>query len=164
MKPVLMISDLPAWGRVALALGIPVLEKAGIQTCCLPTALLSTHGAYAGAVVQAQTDFLAKALSHLASLELEFSALYSGFISEAAQFELLLPLVRSQSAKGALGLVDPIMGDNGTLYGFFDQAFVGQMRCLLADADIITPNITEATFLFGHDPTTPPATEPELKT
>ncbi len=57
---VLLISDLPTWGRVALASAAPLLEAAGFQACCLPTALLSTHGAYAGFVLEPQTAFLEK--------------------------------------------------------------------------------------------------------
>jgi len=37
------IHDLSGFGRVSLALVIPILSTMGIQVCLLPTAVLSTH-------------------------------------------------------------------------------------------------------------------------
>ena len=162
-KPVLIASDLPAWGRVALAVGIPVLEKMGFQACSLPTALLSTHGAYPGAVLQGQTDFLEKAIVHLESLELEFSAFLTGFVADEAQFDLLAPLQKLVRSQGGLNVTDPVMGDNGKLYSFFDGSFVSRMRSFLACSDLVTPNLTEAALLLGTDPASIPATEGELR-
>ena len=44
-------------------------------------------------------------------------------------------------------LVDPVMGDNGTLYAGFDEAFALEMKRLLSRADVIVPNVTEAAYL-----------------
>lgn len=160
--PVLMLSDLPAYGRVALALGIPLLERRGIQTASLPTALLSTHGAYPGAVCIPQTDFLKSALGHLRSLTLHFSALYSGFIAEAAQFGLIASLAKEQRNQGAFVLIDPILGDNGKVYGIMPPDAVDLMKQLVGDADMITPNITEAALLLGKGPEERPRTDRDL--
>lgn len=157
------MSDLPAWGRVALSLAIPVLERQGIQTCCLPTALLSTHGGYPEAVVQPQTAFMEAGLAHLDRLGLGFSAVYAGFVAEAAQFPLIQRTLASQAAKGAIVLVDPILGDNGRLYGMFSPADVPRMRELVGQAHLITPNITEAALLLGHEPARRPADAAELR-
>ncbi len=152
IDPVAIASDLPCWGRVALAVGVPVLEKRGIQVCPLPTALLSAHGAYPGSAMRSQTDFLSEAIAHLERLDVRFSAFLSGFVAEAAQFDLLEPLAKRVRSGGGLVMVDPVMGDNGKLYGFFDDPFVRRMREFISNADVITPNLTEAALLLGIDP------------
>jgi len=150
-NPVVIASDLPSWGRVALAVGVPVLEKRGIQVCALPTALLSAHGAYPGSALHSQSAFMADSIAHLERLDIRFSALLSGFVAEAAQFDLLEPLVKRVRSSGGLVLVDPVMGDHGSLYSFFNESFVQRMRAFIARADIITPNLTEAALLLGTD-------------
>ena len=45
--------------------------------------------------------------------------------------------------------VDPAMADNGKLYPAFDEAFAKHMGTLCAKADIIVPNMTEASFMTG---------------
>ncbi len=143
---VLLLSDLPAWGRVALASAVPLLESAGFQACSLPTALLSTHGAYPGFVLQPQTEFLQKAWAHLETLELKFAAVAVGFVGESTQFPLLGKIVAAVKASGGLVLVDPILGDHGRRYSLF----------------LITPNLTEAALLLGRAPGTQPETDAEV--
>lgn len=149
MNRVLALSDLPAFGRVALALTIPLLEKKGIQVCALPTALLSTHGAYPGAQLQGQTAYLEKSLDHLRGLKVDFQALYTGFVADQRQFALVQDLAGELKRKGAFILVDPILGDHGKLYGLFTPEAVPAMGALAAQADLITPNLTEAALLLG---------------
>ncbi|MBP3381230.1 MAG: bifunctional hydroxymethylpyrimidine kinase/phosphomethylpyrimidine kinase, partial [Clostridia bacterium] len=45
--------------------------------------------------------------------------------------------------------VDPVMGDNGKLYTGFTMAFAQKMASLCRKADVIVPNLTEATALLG---------------
>jgi pyridoxine kinase len=46
-------------------------------------------------------------------------------------------------------MVDPVMADNGCFYAGFDETMAAAFRGLLPQADIITPNVTEAAFLTG---------------
>jgi pyridoxine kinase len=165
MKPqraVLLISDLPAWGRVALASAVPLVEAAGFQACCLPTALLSTHGAYPGFVLEPQTAFLERAWDHLATLDLEFAGAAFGFVGGHDQFPLLERIAAAVRAGGGLVLVDPILGDNGRRYGLFQADYVPAFRSLVARADVITPNLTEAALLLGEDPAMAPESADEV--
>lgn len=169
MKPrrpqpaILLVSDLPTWGRVALASAGPLVEAAGFQACCLPTALLSTHGAYPGFVLEPQTAFLEKAWAHLATLELKFAGAAFGLVGDRAQFPLLESIAEAVRAGGGLVLVDPILGDNGRRYGLFHEDYVPAFRSLVARADVITPNLTEAALLLGEDPTMAPDTGSEVE-
>lgn len=165
MKPqnaVLLVSDLPTWGRVALASAAPLVEAAGFQACCLPTALLSTHGAYAGFVLEPQTAFLERAWVHLESLKLTFSGVAFGLVGDLDQFDVLGRIASSVKASGGTVLVDPILGDHGRRYGLFHEDYVPAFRTLIARADIITPNVTEAALLLGEDPSRVPETPAEV--
>jgi pyridoxine kinase len=159
--PVLLVSDLPAWGRVALASAIPLIEAAGFQACALPTALLSTHGAYPGFVLEPQSRFLDAGWRHLKSLEVTFAGVIIGFVGELQQFAVLEDIAATVKAGGGLVLVDPILGDNGKRYGLFHEDYVPAFRSLLAMADIITPNLTEAAMLLDHAPDLVPKSEAE---
>ena len=46
-------------------------------------------------------------------------------------------------------IVDPAMGDNGKLYPAFNEHYAKKNADLCAVADIIDPNITEASFMTG---------------
>jgi pyridoxine kinase len=163
MQPaVLLVNDLPAWGRVALASAIPLVESAGFQACCLPTALLSTHGAYPGFVLEPQTGFLERAWTHLSGLDLKFAGAAFGLVGDRDQFPVLERMVEAVKDAGGLVLVDPILGDNGRRYGLFHEDYVPAFRSLVRRADVITPNLTEAALLLGEDPTRSPTTDAEL--
>ena len=159
--PVLLVSDLPAWGRVALASAIPLIEKAGFQACALPTALLSTHGAYPGFVLEPQSRFLDAAWKHLKSLGVTFAGVAVGLVGDLQQFPVLEDIAATVKAGGGLVLVDPILGDNGKRYGLFHDDYVPAFRSLLSLADIITPNLTEAALLLDHAPDLAPRSEAE---
>lgn len=154
---VLLVSDLPTWGRVALASAVPLVEAAGFQACALPTALLSSHGAYPGFVLEPQTVFLGRAWDHLKTLGLKFRGAAFGLVGDQAQFPLLEQIADSIHAQGGLVLVDPILGDHGRRYGLFHEDYVPAFRSLVSLADIITPNLTEAALLLGEDPLAPRA-------
>ncbi len=53
-------------------------------------------------------------------------------------------------------LVDPVLGDNGRLYGCFSPDYVQELRALCKLAHIITPNLTEAALLTGSSPNDSP--------
>jgi len=158
---VLLVSDLPAWGRVALASAIPLVEAAGFQACALPSALISTHGAYPGFVLEPQSRFLDAAWRHLKTLNLKFAGVAFGLVGELQQFPILEDIADTVKASGGLVLVDPILGDNGRRYGLFHEDYVPAFRSLLTRADIITPNLTEAALLLDHAPDLTPKTEAE---
>ena len=47
--------------------------------------------------------------------------------------------------------VDPAMADNGVLYTGFTPEFAKEMGKLCGKADVIVPNLTEASFMLGVD-------------
>ena len=49
----------------------------------------------------------------------------------------------------AVKVIDPVMADNGVLYKGFSPEFASAMATLCGKADLIIPNLTEASFMLG---------------
>lgn len=60
--------------------------------------------------------------------------------------------------KNTLKVVDPVMGDNGMIYSTYNDKMCNKISYLVNNADIITPNVTEAAILLGYDYTKTPDT------
>jgi pyridoxine kinase len=113
-------------------------------------------------MMEPQTAYLNRAWAHLKTLDLKFAAVAIGFVGDRAQFPLLEEIANTVKASGGLVLVDPILGDNGRRYGLFSEDYVPSFRSLIAQADVITPNLTEAALLLGKDPGSIPGTSEEV--
>jgi pyridoxine kinase len=61
-------------------------------------------------------------------------------------------------------MVDPVMADDGKLYSIFTPEFAVGMRSLCEKADIIVPNITEASLLVGESYCEGPHTKDYIET
>ncbi len=144
------IHDLAGFGRAALTVVIPILSRMGIQVCPLPSAVFSTHGAFARHVSVDLTAFQQECLQHWSDLELTFDAVYSGFLSRVEQIDLLTAYLNQPANPHRLVLIDPVLGDHGALYGVTDPRMVEAMRSYIAVADVVTPNLTEAALLLGE--------------
>ncbi|MDR2050769.1 MAG: pyridoxamine kinase [Deltaproteobacteria bacterium] len=153
-SPVLRVAaihDLSGFGRTSLTVVIPVLSAMGIQVCPLPTAALSTQTSGFDDfcfvdLSSAMRDFLA----HWRSLGLRFDAVYSGFLGSPGQVETVAACIESCLPEDGLAVVDPVLGDNGTLDPTMSMEMVEKQRWLIARADCITPNLTEAALLLGE--------------
>ena len=153
-KTILTVHDLSGVGRCALTVVIPALAAAGYQPIPLPTAVLSTHtGGFTGMARQNLTGFMRESIDHWMELGLTFDAVYTGYLADPAQGELVLELIEYVRRQGKpFVLVDPAMGDDGALYHSIDPAMPGVMKALCQRADLITPNLTEAFLLCGEAP------------
>lgn len=154
MKPspptVLAIHDLSGFGRGSLTTVLTVLGAMGVQVCPMPTSLLSTHTEFEDFSFLDLTAEMEKFIAHWQKLGLKFDAIYSGFLGSPAQTALVKKCIKTFSHDGTFTLVDPVLGDNGSLYPTMGAEMVEQMRDLIAHADIITPNLTEAALLLGE--------------
>ena len=77
-----------------------------------------------------------------------FDAIYSGFLTGAKQISQVLDFIRYFREEHTLLLVDPVMGDDGNAYPFFTPGLLNGMKELTLEADVITPNLTEALLLL----------------
>lgn len=142
-----VIQDISGLGRCSLAAALPVLAALGVHACPVPTAVLTS-----------QTGFSRFALCDCASVMNEFpgvwkdldvrlDAAYTGFLGSAARLEAARALIAVFHPP--LILIDPVLGDDGALYPCFGEEYLRAMRGFIAEADVLTPNVTEACLLTG---------------
>lgn len=150
LKKALAIHDISCVGKCSLTVALPILSAAGVETSVLPTSVLSTHtGGFDGFTFHDLTPEIGPITAHWKSLGLTFDALYTGYLGSKEQVALMMGIFDAFGG-GALKLVDPVMADNGVLYGGFPADFPMEMSKLCAKADVIVPNFTEAALMLGE--------------
>ena len=148
-KRVLAIHDLCSFGRCSLTAAIPVISAMGFQVCPFPTAIFSNNLTYGDFTFSDFTPHMTEFMDKWQKLGYEYDAIYSGFLADAGQIEVVADAISRFAKDDSLIVVDPAMGDNGNLYPVFTPAIVPEMRKLIAKATVITPNYTEACLLAG---------------
>ncbi len=152
MKRAAAVHDLAGFGKCALTIVMPVLSAAGIECCPVPTAVLSSHtGGLPGVTSRDLTEEIPGFAKQWKNLGIPFDALYSGYLSSPAQAGEVRSLFRELKGKNTVIMVDPVMGDNGRLYRNISPEMADRMKTLCGEADILTPNVTEACFLLGRE-------------
>ena len=160
-----VINDLSGAGKCSLTVMLPVLSALGCETSVLPTAVLSTHGGFKDPVYRDLTDDMLKTAQHWKREGAEFEGICSGYLSSREQIDTVREIFElfTDEHSRPLRLVDPVMGDNGTLYGIFNKETAQSMTRLCEKADILTPNMTEAYCLLHEPFKDGPYDEKELK-
>jgi pyridoxine kinase len=165
IQRVAAIHDLSGFGGGSLSAVIPILSAMGIQVCSLPTAILSTHtGGFSNFHFRDLTSDMRSIVDHWRQLALTFDGIYSGFLGSSEQIEIVRDFIGSFRKDSTLVVVDPVLGDDGKLYDTMGTCMVEGMRSLIASADVITPNITEAALLLGTKDMPPVSVTTEIKT
>lgn len=151
-KKILTIQDISCVGQCSLTVALPILSACGVETCILPSAVLSTHtGGFTGYTFRDLTDDIPKIRQHWEKEGIRFEAIYTGYLGSAKQIAYVEDIMTSLGTDHCVSIVDPAMADNGKLYPGFDAEFVEHMKSLAFRADFILPNITEACLLTGTD-------------
>jgi pyridoxine kinase len=83
------------------------------------------------------------------AVNIELDAIYSGFLGSAEQVDIIKRLFREYP--DALRIVDPVMGDGGKAYPTYTPELCAAMGELVDGADVLFPNLTEASILTGID-------------
>ena len=149
-KKILTIQDISCVGQCSLTVALPILSACGLETCILPSAVLSTHtGGFSGFTFRDLTDDMPKIQEHWQKENIKFRAIYPGYLGSVKQVGYVEDILRTMGTDDCVRIVDPAMADNGKLYSIFNDEYVAAMRTLCASADILIPNITEACFLSG---------------
>ena len=146
----LTIQDISCVGQCSLTVALPVVSACGIETAILPSSVLSNHTAqgFSGWTFHDLTDDMPKILERWLKENISFSAFYTGYVSPS-QIPYILEIIEKTGRENALRIVDPVMADNGKMYAGFDDDFPQEMKKLCVGADVILPNLTEASFLLG---------------
>ncbi len=147
------INDLSGFGHCSLTAALPILSVMGFQCCPLPTAVFSNHTGYDSCYCRDFTDDMPAYFAEWQKLNLQFAGVYTGFLGSAAQVDIVSGIIRKLHQEDSLRLVlvDPVLGDNGKAYSACDATLCGSMKKLVAQADVITPNITEACMMLGRE-------------
>ena len=146
-KHILLVHDLAGYGKVSLSAMMPVLSHMGHHLYTLPTALVSNTLDYGKFYIQETTEYMRQSLKVWAELGFSFDVVSTGMILSAEQAALVSDFCEQSAKKGALVFVDPIMGDEGKLYNGVGEETIAHMRKMVAVADCIVPNYTEAAYL-----------------
>lgn len=144
------IQDVSCFGKCSLTVALPIISAMGVETCIIPTAVLSTHTAFEGFTFRDLTDDIPAIAEHWKMLALSFDAIYTGYLGSVRQIDMMKRFFADFGTQ-ALKIVDPVMADNGKLYPGFTPAFAAEMATLCGCADLIVPNLTEACFLLGEE-------------
>ena len=148
-KNILIIGDMPGYGKMGLAGMLPILSNMGHSVYNLPTALVSNNFDYGKFSVLDTTAYMEETIRVWQTLGFQFDCITTGFLASAAQVDLLRAFIDSQRKADFLVVTDPIMGDGGKLYNGSTPQTVDNMRRFVGAADVIVPNLTEAEFLTG---------------
>lgn len=151
-QKVLTIQDISCVGQCSLTVALPIISACGLETCVLPSAVLSTHTAgFTGYTFRDLTEDIPAIKDHWVKEGIRFRGIYTGYLGSAQQISYVKDIFKEVGSADCIKIVDPAMADNGNLYPGFDMAFVEQMKSLCAKADYVVPNITESCFLTGTE-------------
>lgn len=149
-KRVLTMQDVSCVGQCSMTVALPVLAACGVETCVLPTEILSTH---TGGFWKPAVTYLDAALEpiwqHWKESGIRFDAIYTGYLGSVAAIETAKILFSELLVPGGLAIVDPAMADHGRLYSGLDRKYAVAMKGLCDQADVILPNLTEGAMLAG---------------
>lgn len=151
MKRVVTIQDISCIGKCSLTVALPLLSTFNIETAIIPTAVLSTHTAFKNFTFRDLTDDIEPIMKVWEEDKFHFDGIYTGYLGSIKQIEIMKDFFHRFSSPDTLKIVDPCMGDFGKLYSGFDSSFALKMASLCQEADIILPNMTEASYLLGKE-------------
>lgn len=141
------VHDLCGYGKCSLGVAIPVLSAAGCDVCPVPTSLFSAHTKFPVFYMHDTTSMLNEYLDAWQKENVELDAVYSGFLGSAEQVACIQRICGEHPK--ALRVIDPVMGDGGQMYPTYTEELCQAMAGLVDGADILTPNLTEASILTG---------------
>ena len=148
-KRLLTIQDISCVGKCSTTVALPLISACGIECAVLPSSVLSNHttSGYSGWTFRDLTGDMLSIMNQWLKEKIDFDSFYTGYVSKA-QIPLILEIIEKTSRNGSVLIVDPVMADNGKLYAGFDSDFPQEMKKLVAKADVIMPNLTEASLLL----------------
>ena len=149
MKRIVTIQDISCLGKCSLTVALPLISAMGVEAAIIPTAVLSTHTMFKNFTCKDLDDQIVPITDHWKQEGFHFDGIYTGYLASAAQVKTVMSVIDKLKTDDTMIIVDPAMADNGKMYPAFDSDFPKEMAKLCGMADVILPNITEASFLTG---------------
>ena len=149
-KRIALVNDVTGFGRCSVAVELPLISALKVQACPLPTAILSCHTGFPTHFIDDYTSRMRPYMEDWQKNGVRFDGICTGFLGSAEQIAIVADFIRMFKQPGTRVMVDPVMGDYGKLYSSYTQEMCDGMKRLLALADIVTPNLTEACRLLDR--------------
>ena len=149
MKRIMTVQDISCVGKCSLTVALPIISAAGVEAGVLPTAVLSTHTMFSKYTFCDLTSEITPIADTFKELGIDFDAIYTGYLGSFEQLGLVEKFISDFKKQSTTVLIDPVMADNGVLYKGFTEEFAKAMAKLCGNADIVVPNLTEASFMLG---------------
>lgn len=150
-KRILTVHDLSCHGTTSLGIVIPILTAFNHEVVIFPSAILSsTIDIDQNPIALETTNWMNKVIARWNRRGMIFDAIYTGWLGNPKQIDLLAQLFEAQHDKTTI-FVDPVLGDGGKLYPYQEE-IARVMSRLVKRAQIITPNPTEAALLLKKRP------------
>lgn len=153
LKRIVTLQDISCVGRCSITVALPIISAMGVECGILPTAVLSTHTMFKTFTCKDLSDQIEPVADAWKREGIGFDAVYTGYLASGEQCRQVCEFFdrfrEKPDGTACQIIVDPAMADNGKLYAAFDEKFPAQMATVCAKADVILPNITEASLLTG---------------
>lgn len=146
-KKIAVINDFCGFGRCSISVSLPIISAMKIQCCPLPTSVFSNHTGYESYYRTDYTEHMNAYMDEWEKLDLHFNGILTGYLASPEQIDIVKYFIERFKRNGTVTVVDPVMGDDGRLYPAYSPILAERMRSLVAYADILTPNLTEACIL-----------------
>ncbi len=150
-KRIALVNDISGFGRCSMTVELPLISAMRVQACPLPTAILSCHTGFPTFYIDDYTERMRPYIDNWEENGVVFDGIATGFLGSAAQIDIVLDFIHRFKKPATRVIVDPVMGDNGRLYASYTDEMCERMKGLLAVADIVTPNLTEACRLLDRE-------------
>ena len=135
MKRIVSIQDISCLGKCSLTVALPIISAMGVETCVVPTAVLSTHtGGFSGFTFHDLTQEIQPISDHWQKEGIAFDAIYTGYLGSFEQIQLVSQFFDRFGGGDTLVYADPAMADNGVLYTGFTPEFALEMGKLCGKA------------------------------
>lgn len=150
-KKMALINDITGFGRCSIAVMAPIISAMKIQAVSIPTAILSAHTQFPEFYFDDYTPKMSEYIQTYKNLKLEFDGIATGFLGSKEQVDIVIDFIQSFRTDKSIILIDPVMGDYGTLYKTYTPEMCKKMKELVKFATIITPNLTELCTILDVD-------------
>lgn len=150
VKNAFLVEDLSSLSSISMNVANPIVASYGLRTLQIPVQIF---------VTQTETDERPAVMSSMEWLKSTLTVAHHQFKKDAnvgligylGKKKIIDLIAQSQLMDDfQMLLVDPVMADGGNFYPGLDQDYCQRLKKLLPFADIITPNVTELSFLTGN--------------
>ena len=106
-KRILTIQDISCVGQCSLTVALPILSACGVETCVLPSAVLSTHTAgFTGYTFRDLTDDMPAIKDHWVKEGIAFDGVYTGYLGSTKQIDYVKEIIAA-TAQNGVAIIDP---------------------------------------------------------